>query len=63
MALAELYQDMGKSAAALKVLRGLQGLDSASFTGSPSAARALLDRRARLLLRLGQQVGHSPPLL
>lgn len=63
MALAELYQDMGQSAAALKVMHGLQGLGSASFTGTSSAALALLDRRARLLLRLGQQVGRPPPLL
>lgn len=59
MALAELYDETGQSAAALEVLHGLQGIGSATFTGSQSDAHALLDRRARLLLRLGQQVENS----
>ncbi len=56
MALAELYDEIGQSAAALEVLRGVQGMGSATFTGNQSDAHALLDRRAHLLLRLGQQV-------
>ena len=57
LALAELYADMGQSAAALKVMDSLQDLGSADYPGTPSAALTLLDRRACLLLRLGQQVG------
>ncbi len=59
MALAELYDEIGQSAAALEVLHGLQGISSLNLTGSQTDAHALLDRRAHLLLRLGQQVENT----
>lgn len=56
MALSELYCEMGYIDAAVDVLGGLQEPDTLLQTLSAASAIEMLDRRSRLLLKLGQQV-------
>ena len=58
MALAELYANIGQPAAALEVVREANVVAPAVTANvSQEAELALLNRRAQLLLKLGQQVG------